>query len=225
MAEFRLHERSQANLLAVARLDEAAVEQLLAKLPSMLPSFLSDDFAEDLAKLLPLWTKASINQVLPTLAGLCLMRTKVAQPVESFVNSVVDAARKGSSGTDKQLSEAEEKVLRERLVSFLKLQSLDISAKAYDVLTSHQRAFLECRIFTDVRSIFGDDVAQGPAAAVIVHKLKFEYRQDTQTRDVYFALDSKDLKVLADVVKRAQDKDEALRKKLLGANIPFIEPR
>lgn len=213
MVELHLNDRIRSGLQKLGSAPPEAAEELLAKVKVCTPAFVGEDFADGVARGMTHWDRGSIDAVLPPLLSLSLARAKFGVSVDAFVARVAVTL----ANSDPHFAK--------RLASFLTLESLDISAKAFDVLTNHQKTFLDARIFTDVRSIFADEVSAGPAAAVIVHKLKVAFRKNDAPHETFFALDSKDLAELAEVIKRAQAKDEALRRTLQSAGIKFLEPR
>lgn len=102
--------------------------------------------------------------------------------------------------------------------------SIGITAKALSVLTDHARTFKDVRILTEFRPVFGSDPTEPPAAAVIFHMLKIEYRADHEENEFFVALDSIDLARLEEVVKRAKLKQLALERSLAPSKITLLEP-
>jgi hypothetical protein len=95
-------------------------------------------------------------------------------------------------------------------------------SKASRLQREGERLYCEAMILSDIRPIFGDDIASGPGSAVLTHTLKLSYHGDEGHRDFFVVLDGEDLKALGEVVDRAQAKDESLRKALRGASIPDL---
>lgn len=112
--------------------------------------------------------------------------------------------------------------LHERIAAILNMESLDLVARAHDVLLEHQQTFSSARTVSDIRSVFGNDVADGPAAAVLVHMLSMVYYCDGERNNFVLALDEKDVDQLIDVLERAKAKSAALRKTIESTHVPYI---
>lgn len=102
--------------------------------------------------------------------------------------------------------------------------SVGVTAKALSVMVDHTRAFRDARILTDFRPVFRSNPNEPPAAAVIIHTLKIEYKADHQDKDFFLALDSMDLDRLAKLVMRAKLKEKALKLSLRPSKILILEP-
>jgi hypothetical protein len=111
---------------------------------------------------------------------------------------------------------------RDFLVEVLSMPTMVVTAKAIDVLTSHQRIYLGGRIFSDVRPVFGVDVSAGPIAAVIVHTLRISVRDGQDYTDLYIALDSSDIQALRVVLDRATEKELALIEGLRKQGVKYL---
>ncbi|APV48538.1 hypothetical protein BWI17_01845 [Betaproteobacteria bacterium GR16-43] len=224
-----LPEKLQQNLVLFADAKVEAVDELYEELAKSGPAFFGDAYLESFVSRLKHWPRPDLDASLTALVGLCLSRAAHGTSPEEFADEVLIALRRTAlrspDKTRKTVTRDREELLRTRILRFLTLDSFVISARAYDVLTAHQRVMYTCRIFSDIRSIFGDDLAKGPAAAVIVHKLKIEFRESGERKELYFALDTKDLKTLAETVKRAEAKEAALRKTLAAMGTVLLEPK
>src|SRR5262249_11812011 len=102
-------------------------------------------------------------------------------------------------------------------------ESIGITAKALSVMLDHARVFGNARILTDFRPVFRSNPNKPPAAAVIVHTLKIEYREDHEMKEFFVALDSLDIARLEELIKRAKLKEVALNKSLSSSKIPVLE--
>jgi len=116
----------------------------------------------------------------------------------------------------------DETAVRDRLKRLLNIKSLGMISKASRLQREGERLYCEAMILSDIRPIFGDDIASGPGSAVLTHTFKLSYHGDEGHRDFFVVLDGEDLKALGEVVDRAQAKDESLRKALRGASIPDL---
>jgi hypothetical protein len=100
---------------------------------------------------------------------------------------------------------------------------LRLIAKARDVTTDHDRAFLSARIFTDLRPIF-DKNATVISASSVVHTLAIHHHQNENHKDFYVALDDNDVETMIEVLQRAKQKSLLLRQLADKAAITYISP-
>jgi hypothetical protein len=145
--------------------------------------------------------------------SLLLSRAARRIRISEFVDEVFDAI---SSLIDRD-------ILRNRVVAILGIESLDLVARAHDVLLEHQQTFSSARTISDIRSIFGDEVSAGPVAAVLVHMLSIVYYSAGERHNFVLALDEKDIDHLADVLQRAKEKAIALKRTIEASQIPYIK--
>lgn len=101
--------------------------------------------------------------------------------------------------------------------------SIGVTEKALNVMVDHARIFRNARIITDLRPVFRQDPSKPPAAAVTIHTLKIEYREDNQEKDFFVALDSMDIAQLEKLVARAKLKEVALKNTLSSSTITILE--
>jgi hypothetical protein len=101
--------------------------------------------------------------------------------------------------------------IRERFKRILSVGSLGLLSKASRLQREGERLYCEAMILSDIRPIFGDDIAAGPTSAVLTHTLKLSYHGGEGHRDFFVVLDGEDLTALGEVVDRAKAKDESLR--------------
>lgn len=117
-------------------------------------------------------------------------------------------------------------LLAKRLTQLTRHQSLLITAKAFGVLTANEKSYHRARVVTDIRPVFGEDLGR-PAAALIVHMLSIAFHQGHGAErwsvdEVHVALDSKDVRQLSEVLRRAEDKAASLAQTLAGADIQVL---
>jgi hypothetical protein len=162
-----------------------------------------------------------VYEILVMLTSLYRVRTNEGWEIEDFVPDLIAAARaEGIVRSDNGSSEQ----LRESLTSIFESDtSLGVTAKALDLLAEHERTLCpgNCRILTDLRSVFANDVTQRPMAAVVQHMLKLGYHESDDLKEFYVALDSDDLRILRDLLDRAIAKEEGL-KKMVDPNVPIL---
>ena len=104
--------------------------------------------------------------------------------------------------------------LKLRLTTLLNNEQVYYASKSSVVLTEHGNVFIQARVLTDIRPIFSINVQETPKAGMIIHNLHIHYQGDQEGdhKDLFLALDSKDIKSLKDSLIRAEQKESALQK-------------
>ena len=110
--------------------------------------------------------------------------------------------------------------LSERLNRLFAISSIQVVAKAYDVLTEHGCTFSSARVLTDVRPVFGEDVEQAPGSAVIVHMLNIDHGAE---ENFVVALDITDIQKLIEILERAKKKAESLKSVIASTGVIYID--
>ena len=92
--------------------------------------------------------------------------------------------------------------------------------KAADLLGENNDNFNDCKIITDIRLVFEDNIAEPKRSAILIHKLHFELSNPSRLSDIFIHLDKKDLLELKDVIERAILKEDLIKEDY--ENINFI---
>ena len=100
--------------------------------------------------------------------------------------------------------------------------SLDLTAKVSLIKNDQSHAYLQSKIYTDVRPLFGRSDAK-VYGAVIIHTLKLSYQDGEQRKDFFVALDQSDLLSLRDVIERAEAKEATMREHSPLSGLRFFE--
>lgn len=210
----------QGVLVSFLRLADPTLEGLEVALGDAMPTL-------DRGKLL------SQLQADPTLANV----PDLADAVDALVNmagtgysagmnldDVVDAVITTIQDDDVvELTDQEYETLRLRLRKLAKLRTVELIAKASQLLQASDSSFRSARVVTDLRPLYsGEDTHV--AGGLILHQLAISARHNGRTETTYVALDSIDLQALSTAVSRAIDKDKALRAYAIGANTPILNP-
>jgi len=138
-----------------------------------------------------------------------------------LANDVAEAASK-----DGYFQGVSTDILRDRLSRLLGLDSLNlVDAKAKELQLEAEHMFCDTRIVTDLRPVFGGNVADSPEAMIIVHTLKIGYHDagDQKHKEMFFSVDADDIAKLAEALKRAQDKTKVLKAKMDSVGIPTVD--
>ena len=195
-----LHEASQesydALLAAVELLDE----------PSGIRDFA--DRASQSTELARDETQALLSMLLWAVAHAETGGSKLGELIGAFVAS-----------EELALGDEDQQRLASRVLSLADRRSVRVLYKSLDLIREHRNVFVDARVVTDVRPVFGGDIAEGIDAVVLTHSLKLEFVQEDQHKSFHVALDQSDIHVLRDVLERAIDKAASLRELLESAGI------
>ena len=171
--------------------------------------------------------KALTTGIVGVLGSLYVTKDAQNIPVETFVDQEVAVALRNAGTFSKENADVEWARLRKFLVAALALErTLGTAAKAGHILTQHERIFSTARILTDVRPIFHSNVSEKPESALIIHMLRVTQRDPQHNfEDLFFALDSNDVRALKTVIDRALKKEETLKALMKGAGVAVLDPK
>ncbi|MDO8433200.1 MAG: hypothetical protein Q7S58_12400 [Candidatus Binatus sp.] len=167
-------------------------------------------------------TSEELDKLIHVLLTLNATRGHFDAPVPEFVDDVLDAMAQ-SGRKELVVSADKEKEVRDRLTRLLSFDSLRTASKAMHLRTDHERVFYYARVLTDARPVYGADPSSTPSAFVISHTLKLNFSKDDGFGEFFIALDKDDVEYLKDVLDRAQQKEESLKKTFEMVNIPVVE--
>ena len=121
-------------------------------------------------------------------------------------------AREVAASPDLMKTDIDTETLVDRIARLLDVASLRLLGKAHDLSSEHARIFLDARIITDIRPIFGSEPDAQPEGAFFCHTLKLELIRDQgDVEHVYLVLDEHDLDTLSSLIRRAKQKADSLR--------------
>jgi|SRR5919112_1351770 hypothetical protein len=156
-----------------------------------------------------------------------LYRTFASSNVDlkTFVNDLAQSLREGWPDRAEWLSSDDAiRRFKERITQLLSVDSLRLIAKAHEVLLQHENTFLEARILSDIRPVFGEDVQAPPEAMVLIHMLNIEhYDANNERREFVVALDVEDIRLMVETLKRAEAKTKSLKSLIDSTKIPYID--
>lgn len=209
MARSSIPQPLKAGLRGIATLSEAAFGELLTTLRSV-------PFEIVQYQVFPEIEVPGGDLVLGAVYGLILGRGRPRVPIDEAVEAVVESL--ASEDFDNALLDT----LRRRAEAILNIESLDLVARAHDVLLEHSSTYSSARIVSDIRAVFGDDVATAPQAAVIVHMLNMVYHSAGRREAIAVALDERDVDLLIAVLERARAKNNVLKATIEKSGLRYI---
>lgn len=208
---------------AKPQLLDAFTSALVTSLPQLDQQAFGLKLASDLKNVESATTQSivSIVRTLFALHAVLLVDTKTT-PSEAATDVVEGLV------SDGKFPEPQEgwKRFTERLTALLGSQTIALTAKAGVVAFEGQRHTQACRILTDARPIFGQNVAEGPKAYAILHTLQITYFEDDgNSRDWFISVDADDLDTFVGAVERAKAKEDSLRAALKSQGVPLMSWR
>jgi hypothetical protein len=155
---------------------------------------------------------ADFKRIAEALVSMYLVKSGYEIPLDEFINGIADSLE-ALPNPDLRLASEGKGAFKEKLGILLNAEVFGIIAKADDLRTENERNFCHARILTDLRPVFGADVANGPVAMLITHNLKIAFHESGRKgdHDFYIALDAADLSALKEVINRAEAKASSLR--------------
>ncbi len=206
----------QRGFRALAGFSPKTIEDLLGALSAADPSLSVDDIAGQVASEVPESTKDEVSNFVRVLVSLYRSRQEYGFSVEETVATV------SNDISNIDLTSEQQKNVKAQLARFLDIEPLKVTAKAFDVLSAHERLYYGARIFTDMRPVFNDDQTQPPAAIVVVQKLKLTYQENGELRDIYLMMDSSDVVNLREALKRADEKAGSLKRYIEASDATYL---
>ena len=206
-------------------LPDDKIDAFVTALVDAAPQFNVFDLATEAAKRSAV-PRGLAQELLRMLASLYITRDNRAAALEAFVDEELATALKAQA-LPPENSDREWARLRKFFMAALALDStVGAAAKAGEVLTDHERIFVDARILTDVRPIFHLDVSEKPSVAVAIHMLRITERDKLDNRkSTYFALDSNDIRALKTILDRAIKKEDTLKKMMKSSGVNILAPK
>jgi hypothetical protein len=203
--------------------DDRVFEELWNALDTSEVKALDQATVDAIARSVPDLPTVDVERTLESLAGLQLAHSLAGGPLEAFCDDVISEIERSDSRQSSTLSVEEQSRFADRLKKLMSFDSLSLAAKARDLLTDHERVYLNGKVITDVRPVFRGVPEELPAGFVLFHTLKLSFfRKDGVRANFYVALDDNDLSNLKKLLERAEVKSATLRKQLQDTGIKTL---
>jgi hypothetical protein len=228
MASLVIPEEHYAGFAAIRDLPQEVVEEFISMLEDQ-PARL--DRAELQAKITSAVdsdVRGEVASMMDTLVSLYVLRDEVDLSVEEFVDEIVEAMEESKTAS-LDLPDEKRRMFRERLPRLLSVESLDVAARATNLLYEYEHTLHgNARVLTDVRPVFAtgpQGVEEQPRGAIIAHTLKLSYHERRRVKDFFVTLDTDQVDQLIEALQRANLKAEQLRAHLKDADLPYIDAK
>jgi hypothetical protein len=122
------------------------------------------------------------------------------------------------------LKDGSEATFKNRLLKLLDNKSLFISSKAVELISENENLFLSARINSDIRTIFNEHSKETTECALIINTLHIHFRhgEEQDHKDLFIALDTKDLNNLKKSIEKAEQDNKALKSVIEKAGLIYL---
>lgn len=151
--------------------------------------------------------------------ALLSMMLSTAAHAETSELDISELSDEMASSEALNLENESQQRLATRIKYLVEQRSTQVLHKSLALMQEHQSVFLDARILTDIRPVFGGEVSEGLDAVVLTHSLKIDFVREGKRKSFYLALDQSDLRVMKTTIERAIDKATSLRETLETAGI------
>lgn len=210
----------QGTLANILKLTGPMLDGLEQALSEVVPTLDAENLISQLRREQSLADIPDLEEIISSLLSIAGTGYSAGVSTDEILDAVI-ASIKDDDVVD--LSEPDAEILKGRLARLAKSKSIELLAKATELLQANERTFLSARIVSDLRMVCtGDDATV--AAAVIVHQLAITANRNRRRETTHIVLDSLDLEGLKAVVARAEKKDKALREYANASGTPILSP-
>jgi len=162
------------------------------------------------------WDSFNISSVVFSLVDLKLSRNDQS---DAFVQEMAQAYMKQTEAN----SDAGENLASNLKVILSSDGNLRLTQKANYLQSEYEKVFSDCRIISDVRLVYENEVDKAATHALVVHQLRITYSESGTQKSVYIALDNNDISALKESIIRAEEKDKQIRTHKYTQNITFFD--
>lgn len=193
-----------SSLTRLGDMPDEEYEAFLRALASGTPTLSTSSVAKTVAENSTLDTEDA-DMLIHALIGLAGMGYARDLSEDRLATQVTTSPDLEKTGIDKR-------ILADRIVRLLDDAPLRLLGKAHDLSGEHDHIFLDARVITDIRPIFGSEAGAQPEGALLCHTLKLEFLRDQgDVEHFYLTLDEDDLNKLNALIHRAKQKAASLR--------------
>lgn len=223
MAELRIPDRYRLGLTKIHSLSDDSFEKLLDALQKCPPMVKVEDIVNLVAHEIPALSKGDLEEIITALSSLYFVHIDSEVPIQRLASDVCDAMR-SSRGGESKLLDSEQAKFRDRLEKLLGVTSISFAAKAIGLRGDFACLLCDAKILTDLRPVFAKP-GELPIGAMITHTLKLGYHEDREHKQLYIALDARDISTLKEVLARAESKALSLKALIQKAGMPDLEAK
>ncbi len=212
MSRYRITPEIVERLKPLSNVTSGVITEFLAALESkaLVSTSIEDDTKRLSAEIPGLMTFSDGErlELCNALVGVHYLRSTPGMTSEEYFADIREAAESA------EYQEKEISTLLSNVELVVSSRVLRASIKAWALLSDEERIYLNGRVLTDVRPVFGDDDCNTLLASVVLHTLKIATQVDGRPKNIHVALDTDDLVDLRRAIDRALDKAKVLGEQL-----------
>lgn len=212
MPEASLPDAFVLALSALHEADEDEFKAVLGAAEGLLGPTGMADFAESVAASTGL-DEHSAAMLLDVLLAIARRLPEHTPDEDELIADLVESP-------DLNLNDLSRERLRDRVKVIASRPPVGVLAKSLDLLRAHERLFLGAKLITDIRPVFGQDIAEGVNAAVLTHELRIDFLSAGERESIFMTLEHRDLQSMGKEIDRALAKSTSLRRMLGTAQVP-----
>ena len=216
--KFRIPPAHKKPFLAFLGFTTEKREKLISSLEKTELGSLPKQITTDIYKELDI-DKEELQYIIEALFSIIRLKETVGIPINELIEGIIDAL--------KELAETKEDLPEDVKVQLSRLLMSDkpfaLTIKSATLSGEREKLLIDSKILTDIRPVFRENENFEIGGLLVLHNMKLEYVENSESKEIFLGLDEKDLKKLGENIDRAYQKAKALRKKLEGTNIDFIE--
>ncbi len=223
MSALDIPDKYEYGIRLLLQMNDETGKKFIKALSESQPTLFIESLVESVSqKLEGIITPSEVEDMIEALLALYGVRDSLDVETSEFIKDLEEAVLKSKSFTD--ISNNNLQISKPLITELLDLdEPLSIASKAFNILLDHERVFLSSKILTDIRPIFSNRKVESPVGAVIVHMFKIDYREGSESKEFFVALDTADINKLENVLKRAKEKEKAIQPLLKRADIAYLD--
>lgn len=166
---------------------------------------IDDDLEKLISDLLPEGANIDARALAAGIMGAHFVLINSHRTPQEFADDLAETLASDSDQSSRR-------TLSARFSSLLELPAVHASAKAWSLLEENDNIYLDSRIITDLRPVFGHEVSGVLYASLITHTVRITARSNNRRENSFFVLDDEDIKSLIKQLDRALLKSAFLRR-------------
>jgi hypothetical protein len=201
----------------ILKLSDKSADELISALSSAPIVGTAAEMSKQIAGRVPGIPAEDLTSIVDTLYALYHVREFSEVRRSTFLRDLLESIRLNPDFDLRDRKDAPQ--LRKRFQRLLNIETLNTLSKAIKLQRDGERLYCGAKIISDIRPVFGADVAEKPTSAVILHTLKIGYHERGEHKDFFLVLDEQDLERLQEVIERAKSKGATLTELLQAAGL------
>ncbi len=189
----------------IQEMNETDMKNVLLILDNIQPGQELEDIHDEIDDVL----KTPSKLLLQTILSFIGLLDKDGATIENVSKNLAESYFEGiSSKVNNEKIEILKKNISQILFHSRNLKKNVLSKRS---LYENESILRRSNLITDMRLIFDEDLKDKNRSSIIIHKLHIEYQKDFENKELYLALDLKDLNKLKLEIDKAIEKDQIIR--------------